>query len=317
MSSSLRDLDAAQTPRFVQPGSFMRAPFAAAANGVDIAMIGVPYDLGSSNRAGPRHGPAQVREMSRLIRAVNGSTGVSPFQLCKVADLGDAPVNPLDQEQSLKDIEAFFRSICATGAAPLSIGGDHTIPLPVIRALASKRQPLGVVHFDSHPDTSDASYGNRFMNGTPFRRLIEEGLIDPKRYVQVGIRGTRWSDDAINWALAQGVRIINIDEYESLGRAGVIEEIHRVVGKGPVYVTFDVDGLDPVHCPGTGAPEPGGLSMRDSLVMLRSFDDLDVVGGDVCEVSPPLDPSGHTAVNAANLVFEILCVMALARNRRS
>ena len=311
-----KPLDSWVTPRFAQPASFMRAPFAPDATGLDIALVGVPFDMGSSNRAGTRHGPAQVREMSRLIRQVNGSTGVAPFKICRVADIGDAPVNPFDAKGSLAAIEAFFRDVHKKGAAPVSIGGDHTVPLPVLRAIGSKSRPFACVHFDAHSDTWDTLYGSKDNNATPFRRLIEEGLIRADRLVQIGIRGTLFAQDDLGWALDQGVRIITMDEYESMGRQRAIEEIRSIVGDMPIYITFDVDGLDPVHCPGTGAPEPGGLSMRDSQVIIRSLRDLDVVGGDVCEVSPPLDPAGHTAVNAANLAFEILCATAEATQRR-
>ena len=191
---------------------------------------------------------------------------------------------------------------------PISAGGDHTVPLPVIRAIGSTKRPFAVVHFDAHSDTWDTLYGNKYNNATPFRRLIEDALIDPKRLVQIGIRGTLFAQDDLEWALAQGVRIITMDEFEALGRDKLIAEVRDIVADAPLYVTYDVDGLDPVHCPGTGVPEPGGLSMRDSQVIIRGLRGLDVIGGDVCEVSPPLDPAGHTAVNAANLMFEILCI---------
>lgn len=301
-------LDSWVTPRFAQPASFMRAPFAT--KDIDIALVGCPFDLGSTNRSGTRHGPAQIREMSRLIRKVNGSTGVAPFSLCRIGDAGDTPINPLDAMGSLEAAQAFYADLHARGIVPISAGGDHTVPLPVIRAIGSTKRPFAVVHFDAHSDTWDTLYGNKYNNATPFRRLIEDGLIDPKRLVQIGIRGTLFAQNDLEWALGQGVRIITMDEFESLGRDKVIAEARRIVGDAPVYVTYDVDGLDPVHCPGTGAPEPGGLSMRDSQVIIRGLRGLDVIGGDVCEVSPPLDQAGHTAVNAANLLFEILCLAA-------
>lgn len=307
-------LDSWVTPRFTQPASFMRAPFAT--DDIEIALVGCPFDLGSANRAGTRHGPAQIREMSRLIRKVNGATGVAPFSLCRVGDAGDTPISPFDAGQSLEDAQSFYADLHARGIVPISAGGDHTVPLPVIRAIASTERPLAVVHFDAHSDTWDTLHGNRYNNATPFRRLIEEGLIDPKRLVQVGIRGTLFAQDDLDWPVAQGVRVITMDEYEDLGRDQVLAEARRIVGDAPVYVTYDVDGLDPVYCPGTGSPEPGGLSMRDSQVIIRGLRGLDVVGGDVCEVSPPLDPAGHTALNAANLMFEILCVAAEARAAR-
>ena len=310
IESTPKVLDSRVTPRFAQPASFMRAPFAA--SDIDIALVGCPFDLGSSNRAGTRHGPAQIREMSRLIRKVNGATGVAPFSLCRIGDAGDTPMSPFDAMDSLEAAEAFYADLHARGIVPISAGGDHTVPLPVIRAIGSTERPFAVVHFDAHSDTWDTLYGNKYNNATPFRRLIEEGLIDPRRLVQIGIRGTLFAQDDLDWALAQGVRIVTMDEYEDLGRDKIVAEVRRIVGKAPVYVTYDVDGLDPVYCPGTGSPEPGGLSMRDSQVIIRGLRGLDVIGGDVCEVSPPLDPAGHTALNAANLMFEILCVAAEA-----
>ena len=314
--TSNRPIDSFVTPRFAQHATFMRAPVATDATGLDIARVGVPFDLGSTNRAGARHGPAQIREMSRLIRQVNGATGVAPFKLCRIADVGDTPINPLDAMGSLDMAEAFFRDLHAKGVVPISAGGDHTVPLPVIRAIGSKSRPFAMVHFDAHSDTWDTLYDNKVNNATPFRRLIEEGLADPRKLVQIGIRGTLFAEDDLVWAKAQGVRIIGMDEFEALGRERVVAEVRRIVGDTPVYVTFDVDGLDPVHCPGTGAPEPGGLSMRDAQVVIRGLGGLDVIGGDVCEVSPPLDPAGHTALNAANLMFEILCIAAEARRKR-
>jgi guanidinopropionase len=177
-------------------------------------------------------------------------------------------------------------------------------------------KPVGLVHFDAHTDTSDVLYGTRYNNGTCFRRAVEEGLIDPSRTIQIGIRANLFREDDMDFTHGSGIRVVNMDEFDDLGRQGVIAEIAKVVGDQPAYVTFDIDGLDPVYCPGTGAPEPGGLSMRDAQVILRGLRSLDVIGGDVCEVSPPLDPSGHTAVNAANLMFEILCLAAESLTRR-
>ncbi len=308
-------IDSAVTPRFAEVATFMRTPSVTDATGLDIALAGVPFDLGSTNRAGPRHGPAQIREMSRLIRQVNASSNIAPFSLCRVADVGDAPVNPFDLMGSLDSIETFFAGLHAAGVAPVAAGGDHTVTLPILRAIGRDR-PLGVIHFDAHADTLDELLGNRFNHATPFRRAVEEGIIDPRRTIQIGLRGTRYADDDIAYGYDVGMRIVTMDDFEEMGRKAVIAEARRVVGDGPTYVTFDVDGLDPVYAPGTGAPEPGGLSMRDAQVILRGLQGLDLVGGDVCEVSPPLDPAGHTALNAANLMFEILCVVADAVVRR-
>jgi len=311
----LAPLDSAVVPRFAEPATFMRVPNVKDPAGLDVALAGIPFDLGSTNRNGARHGPAQIREMSRLIRKVNASNRIAPFELCRVADVGDAPVNPLSLEDSIARITAFFEGLHRHGVAPVSAGGDHTVTLPILRAIA-KDGPLGCVHFDAHADTLDELLGSKVNHATPFRRAVEEGLIDPRRTIQIGLRGTRYSDQDIQYGYDVGMRLVTMDDYEEMGRAAVIEEARRVVGDHPTYVTFDIDGLDPVYCIGTGAPEPGGLSMRDSQVMIRGLEGLNLVGGDVCEVSPPLDPTGHTALNGANLMFEILCVVADAVARR-
>ena len=226
---STRPIDSFVTPRFAERASFMRAPVAKDAAGLDIALVGVPFDLGSTNRAGARHGPAQIREMSRLIRQVNGATGVAPFKLCRIADVGDTPINPLDALASIEMAEAFFRDLHAKGVVPIAAGGDHTVPLPVVRAIGSKSRPFAMVHFDAHSDTWDTLYGQKVNNATPFRRLIEEGLADPKKLVQIGIRGTLFAEDDLVWAKAQGVRIIGMDEFESLGRERVVAEVRALL----------------------------------------------------------------------------------------
>ncbi len=304
-----RPIDSSEVPRFAQLATFMRTPAVASAEGLDIALCGVPFDLGSTNRAGPRHGPAQIREMSRLIRLVHPASGIAPFELCRVADIGDAVTNPLDLMASLDQIEAFFATLHGAGAVPLAAGGDHTITLPILRAIAAER-PVGIVQFDAHADTLDTLVGSKYNHGTPFRRAVEEGLIEPRRTIQIGIRGSRYGDADVAFSHEVGMRVVTIDEFFALGAGQVVAEIGRVVGEGPVYVTFDIDGLDPVYAPGTGAPEIGGFTTRDAQVMLRGLKGLNLVGGDVNEVSPPLDPSGGTALVAANLMFEILCVLA-------
>jgi guanidinopropionase len=304
-----------RVPRYQEIATFMRAARAEIAPPLEVALVGVPLDLGATYRMGARHGPAGVREASRLIRQVNPATGVAPFALCKVADVGDAPTDPLDVVQSVALIQAFFEPIHALGAAPVAIGGDHTVPLPVLRAIARQR-PVGLIQFDAHADVFDDFMGSRINHATFVRRGIEEGLIEPARSIQIGLRGTRYGADDLDYSRAAGIRVITIDDYERLGRDQVGAAIREVVGAGPAYLTFDVDGLDPTEAPGTGVPEPGGLSMRDSQVLLRALTGLQIVGGDVCEVAPPLDPSGLTCINAANLMFEILCLVAVSRSRR-
>jgi guanidinopropionase len=308
-AARLAPLDSALVPRFAEPATFMRLPYAKDLAGLDIALVGIPFDLGSTNRNGARLGPAQIREMSRLIRKVNASSSIAPFDLCNVADVGDAPVNPLSLDDSINRITTFFQTLHRADVVPVSAGGDHTVTLPILRGIAGGA-PLGCVHFDAHGDTLDELLGSRVNHATPFRRAVEEGLIDPRRTIQIGLRGTRYSDQDIQYGYDAGMRIVTMDDFEEMGRSAVIAEARRVVGDEPTYVTFDIDGLDPVYCIGTGAPEPGGLSMRDAQVMIRGLRGLHLVGGDVCEVSPPLDPTGHTALNGANLMFEILCVVA-------
>jgi guanidinopropionase len=302
-------VDAAVVPRFSDVATFMRTRRHDVCEEIDIGLVGVPFDLGVNFRSGARHGPAQIREMSRLIRRVHPTSGIKPYDLCNVADIGDTVINPVDPVKSIAMIQDFFEGVHAAGIAPIAIGGDHTVPLPIFRAIA-KDGPLGVVQFDAHADTLDELCGTRINHATTFRRGVEEGLVDPKRTVQIGLRGSRFSDDDYQWGLDQGMRCITMDEYEDIGRAEVINEIDQVTGTGPTYISFDIDGLDPSFAIGTGVPEVGGLSVRDCQVIIRSMQGKHLVGADICEVSPPLDPSGHTAVSAANLMFEMLCILA-------
>lgn len=314
-TSKFQPLDPNVIPRFAGHATFMRLPAVTDPREVDIALYGVPFDGGSPNRNGSRGGPRQMRvESASTIRRYHAATNISPFEICRVADLGDVPVNPIDVVDSLERIEKFTRAIVEAGAVPLAAGGDHLITLPILRAVA-KDGPVALVQFDSHVDTYDNFFDARFKynNGTPFRRAIEEGLIDPKRMIQVGIRGSRFSSDDLDYGRAQGIRVIDIDEYFELGPKAVIAEIRRVVGSAPTYVTFDLDALDPSYAPGIGSPEIGGYSTRDAQVMLRGLSGLRIVGADVNELAPPLDPTGNTAIVAANLMFEILCLIAADR----
>ena len=287
-------IDSSVTPRFAGHSTFMRLPAVVDPIGLDIAIVGVPWDGGTTNRPGPRHGPRQVRDMSSLIRRVHAVTKVSPYELCRVADAGDAPVNPVDLGRSLESIEAFFTEIAKAGALPLAIGGDHLSSLPILRAVA-KKQPVGMIHFDAHSDTVDTYFGDsKYTHGTPFRRAIEEGLVNPKRVVQIGISGSTYSRDERDWPLQQGIRMISIEEFEDLGIDTVIREALRIVGKEPTYISFDIDSLDPAYAPDTGTPEFGGLTSREVNRMLRGLRNLNLVGADVVEVSPPFDPSGAT-----------------------
>ncbi|MDE0001632.1 MAG: agmatinase [Rhodospirillaceae bacterium] len=307
--TDLKQTDVTAVPRFANVATFMRAQLRDTPEGLDIAMFGVPLDLGSSFRSGARHGPAQVREMSRLIREVNYSTKIAPFDLCDIADIGDAPVNSLDLDASLRSIQHFVQTVLSVGARPLAVGGDHTISLPILRSMAADGA-LAIIQVDAHSDTQDLMLGKKYASGTPFRRAIEEGLINPRKTVQVGVRGTLFSADELDWALAQGTTIIDMDEFEALGAVGAARKARQVVAGSDCYLSFDIDALDPGVAPGAGGLEPGGISARQAQVFLRELRGLPIAGADVVEVSPPLDPSGGTALVAANLMFEILCLLA-------
>jgi guanidinopropionase len=308
-------LDAAIVPRFAGVATFMRTRSHEPAAEVDIGLVGVPFDIGVNFRAGARQGPAAVREASRLIRRVHPTSGIAPYEICNVADLGDAPVNPIDLAASLESIEAFYRRLHELDITPLSIGGDHTVPLPILRGIARKR-PVGLLQIDAHADTLDTLANTRINHATTFRRGVEERLIEPKRVVQLGLRGSRFSRDDIAWGQDRGFTCITFDEFEQRGRAAVIETIGKVLGDGPAYVSIDIDGLDPAYAIGTGVPEIGGLSPRDCQVIVRSLEGKMLVGADICEVAPCYDPTGITALTAANLMWELLCVLADAKSRR-
>ena len=303
-------VDAAIVPRFGAIPTFMRLPYRPDPAGLDIGLIGVPWDGGTTNRAGARHGPREIRNMSSFMRKVHHVSRIAPYKLAKVADLGDAPVNPIDLMDSLERIEGFFARIHDLGLVPISAGGDHLITLPIFRAIARQR-PVGMIHVDAHSDTNDRYFGdNRYTHGTPFRRAVEEGLLDPKRTIQIGIRGSIYSEDDMVFAEGSGMRVVYMEEFAKAGAERVIAEARRVAGEGPCYISFDVDGLDPVYAPGTGTPEIGGLTTLEAQHLIRGLEGLNLIGGDVVEVSPPFDPSGNTALVGATMMFEILCVLA-------
>jgi guanidinopropionase len=307
--------DASRTPRFADIATFLRARRVDIGPDIDIALVGVPFDMGVNFRSGARHGPAAVREASRIIRQIHPTSGIAPFRLCNMVDVGDASVNALDPVASIASIEGSIRRIDEAGAIPIAIGGDHTVPLPVLRVLARDR-PVGVVQFDAHPDTLDELLGTKINHATTFRRGVEEGLIDPRRTLQIGLRGSRFSEDDAIWGKQAGMRVITIDEYEAIGRDAVVREIDRVLGDGPAYITLDIDGLDAAYAMGTGVPEVGGYTVRDAQMMIRSLQGKNLIGADICEVAPMFDPTGQTALNAANLLFEMACVVADSRARR-
>lgn len=303
-------IDASKLPRYAGPATFMRLPLQPEPQGLDIALVGVPWDAGTTNRPGARHGPRAVRDQSSLVRYSHHVSGISPFKISRIADIGDMAVNPFNIPSALKTIESNITRLNEANVAPVVVGGDHLVTLPVLRALGRKK-PLGLIHFDAHSDTNDQYFGdNPYTHGTVFRRAIEEGLLDPKRVVQIGIRGTQYACDEHQWARDQGIRIIYIEEAVELGPAGTAKEIRRIIGDHPTYLTFDIDSLDPSMAPGTGTPEIGGFTSREAQIMLRGLAGIPLVGADLVEVSPPFDVGGITALTAATLLFEILCIMA-------
>ena len=299
-----------RAPRFTEIPTFMRAPLAKSLDGLDIALVGVPFDGGVTNRTGARHGPREIRNMSSLMRPLHHVTRVDPYELCTVADVGDVHFSTLfEAAKAIESIESFYGKLHEAGVVPLSAGGDHAITYPIFRAIARDR-PVGMVHIDAHTDTWDESFGAKFHHGSPFRLATEEGLLDPKRTIQIGIRGAQFTAEPWDYSLEKGMRVVFMEEFARMGVDAVIEEARTVVGGGPTYISFDVDGLDPVYAPGTGTPEVGGLTTLEAQTLLRGLRGLDIVGADVVEVAPPFDPSGNTALVAATMMYEILCLMA-------
>ena len=280
---------------------------------VDIGLIGVPWDGGTTNRPGPRHGPRQLRDLSTMIRAENGATGVRPFERANCADLGDVAPNPADLNDSMCRVTDFYKKVMAAEIRPLTAGGDHLVSLPILRALAEE-MPVGMIHFDSHTDLFHSYFGGTmYTHGTPFRRAVEEGLLDPTRVVQIGIRGTTYDREDRDFAAKVGIRIIPIEEFHARGVADVMAEARYIAGNKPTYVSYDIDFVDPAFAPGTGTPEVGGPNSFQALQVVRELAGIDIIGADLVEVSPPFDQSGATAVLGASLLFELLCVMSNAQ----
>ena len=301
-------------PRFAGIPTFMRLPHVALTDekikDVDIGLIGVPWDSGTTNRSGPRHGPRQLRDMSTMIRAQNGASGVRPFELANCADVGDVPPNPADIMDTMERVTKFYDRVQSAGIRPLTAGGDHLTSLPVLRAVA-KDGPLAMIHFDSHTDLFDSYFGGtKFTHGTPFRRAVEEGLLDPKKVVQIGIRGTTYDNEDRDFAASVGIRIIPIEEFHARGVPSVMEEAREIVGQSDTYISYDIDFVDPTFAPGTGTPEVGGPNSYQAIQVVRELAGVNIAGADLVEVSPPFDQSGGTAFLGASIMFELLCVMA-------
>ncbi|XP_007175221.2 agmatinase, mitochondrial [Balaenoptera acutorostrata] len=289
--------------------SMMRLPVQASPEGLDAAFIGVPLDIGTSNRPGARFGPRRIREESVLLRPANPSTGALPFQSLMVADLGDVNVNLYNLQDSCRLIREAYQKIVAAGCIPLTLGGDHTITYPILQAMAEKHGPVGLVHVDAHMDTADTALGEKLYHGTPFRRCVDEGLLDCKRVVQIGIRGSSMTLDTYRYSRSQGFRVVLAEDCWMKSLVPLMGKVRQQMGVRPIYISFDIDGLDPAYAPGTGTPEIAGLTPSQALEIIRGCQGLNVVGCDLVEVSPPYDPSGNTALVAANLLFEMLCVL--------
>ena len=299
-----------QSPRFAQPATFMRLPHVTDPKGLDVAIVGVPFDGGTSYRPGSRYGPREIRNQSSLIRPYGFFQKVSPFDRLNVADAGDIDAAPVSIEKCYEAVEARIGDIADAGARPIVIGGDHSISLPVLRALAKRHGPVALVQFDAHIDTWDEYFGGKYFHGTPFRRAIEERLVDGRRFVQVGIRGPMFGEHDFDFHREHGITVIDIEQVKDRGVAWVVAEIRRIA-TGPAYMTFDIDGVDPAFAPGTGTPEVGGLTSHEAQRLVRGLGALSLVGGDIVEVSPLYDGPGQiTAVLASNLMFELLCAMA-------
>jgi guanidinobutyrase len=297
-------------PRFAGIATMMRLPHAASPEGLDAAFIGVPLDTGTSNRSGARFGPRQIRAESSLLRPYNMATGAAPFDVLQVADLGDVPINTYSIAKSMPIITAFYERVLAAGCKPLTMGGDHTIALPILRALAARHGPLALVHVDAHADINDEMFGEPVAHGTPFRRAVEEGLLAGDKVFQIGLRGTGYAADDFDWPRAQGFTVVPAHELWYRSLAPLMAQVRERIGPThPVYISFDIDGLDPSFAGGTGTPEIGGLTVPQGLEIIRGCRGLNVVGGDLVEVSPPYDPSGNTALLGANLLYEMLCVL--------
>ena len=303
-----------EVPRFAGVPTFMRLPHVPPGHerfgDVQIGIIGVPWDGGTTNRPGPRHGPRQLRDASTMMRAQHPVSGMRPFEAANCADLGDVGPNPADIEDSMRRVTEFYDGVLAAGVAPLTAGGDHLVSLPVLRSVA-RDEPVGMVHFDSHTDLFHSYFGGTSLtHGTPFRRAVEEGLLDPRRVIQIGLRGSMYDTEDRDFAKANGITTVLIEEFMERGVEDVMAEAREVAGSGRTYVSYDIDFVDPAFAPGTGTPEVGGPNSFQALQVVRGLEGLDVVGADMVEVSPPFDPSGGTALLGVTVMYELLCVMA-------
>lgn len=300
-------------PRFSGPSTMMRLPSQLDAEGLDACFVGIGLDIGTSHRSGTRFGPRQIRQESAMIRPYNMKTRISPFDHLQVADIGDVPINTFNLAKSVQIIESFYDGILQHNTVPLTLGGDHTIVLPIIRAMAKKHGPVAMIHVDAHADVNDMMFGEKIAHGTPFRRMVEESLIVPDKVIQIGLRATGYADDDFDWSRDQGFRVVQAEDiwYQSL--TPLMGEVQQMMQDHPVYLSFDIDSFDPAYAPGTGTAEPGGLTSHQGIEIVRGISGLNLVGADLVEVSPPYDQTGATAVLAANILYEMLCSLASSR----
>jgi agmatinase len=308
--NKIGQVDATKVPRYAGLGTFARLPRLDEVSEADIAIVGIPFDAGVSYRSGARFGPTHIRESSRLLRPYNPAQDASPFALAQVVDAGDIAANPFDIAEAVEQIGAGMDELLAKKIKPVVLGGDHTIAYPIIKSLNKIYGPVTVIHFDAHLDTWDTYFGAPLTHGTPFRRASEDGLLDMSSCVHVGIRGPLYTDQDLTDDTALGFQVITAASLDTIGTAGVIEKIAKRVGNKPVYVSIDVDVMDPAFAPGTGTPEMGGLSSREMLTLIRSLDQLNLVGADIVEVSPQYDNAQITGIAAANLAYELITILA-------
>lgn len=303
-------VDATVVPRFAGAPTFARLPRLDEVESADIAVVGIPFDAGTSYRPGARFGPSHIRESSRLLRPYNPAQDAKPFALAQVADAGDIAVNPFNINEAILQINEAMTELLDTGARVLTLGGDHTIAFPILQSLHAKHGPMAVIHFDAHLDTWDTYFGAPVTHGTPFRRASESGLLDLTACMHVGIRGPLYADTDLTDDAALGFQVINSTDADDLGIEGIISKIRARVGDRPVYVSIDIDVLDPAFAPGTGTPEAGGLTSRELLRIIRSLDAVNVIGADIVEVAPAYDHAQITGIAAAHLAYDLITVMA-------
>ena len=295
--------------RFGGPATMMRLPTQQGAENLDACFVGIPIDIGTSNRSGTRHGPRQIRAESCMLRPYNMATGAAPFDHMQVADIGDVPINTFDLKKTIDIITGFYSEILQHNCIPLTLGGDHTLTYPILRAMQQKHGPVALIHIDAHADINDEMFGEKIAHGTPFRRAVDDGLLINDKVFQIGLRGTGYSAEDFNWSRDQGFTVVQAEECWGKSLKPLMKEVTDTVGDTPVYLSYDIDSLDPAFAPGTGTVEIGGLTVWQALEIVRGCAGLNLVGADLVEVSPPYDTSGNTALVGANLLYEMLCVL--------